>query len=351
MGPFVLVDKSFLESLNPAEADALNQHYCVFLCPMLLREIIADLAKADFTPDDALRRVIRLANKADGISSYAFHDARVMMLADLLHTPVKLQPGALRYGGKEVIGPDGSKGVILEPTDEEALLRKWSAGIFTDDDRRIAKEHRAELDDYDLPGSQKEMQELFPENKKPKTLDEIIATYNRRSSTDDLEWIKIKAAAMNIPLSPEEIDQLRAKWEAEGQPNFSEFAAYANYCGRVFASYFLGITAELVLTGKNHKTLIDIFYFLYLPFVQIFCSGDKFHRDQFRYYAREDQQFIWGPTLKQDLKQIVDYKNSLSADDLIKYKKEIGSHPPFILNSVTREMWERYCRPWTPPKK
>ncbi|PWU19988.1 MAG: hypothetical protein C5B49_04970 [Bdellovibrio sp.] len=153
---------------------------------------------------------------------------------------------------------------------------------------------------------------------------------------------------MYIPLSAGETATLKAKWEAEGRPDFKQFAQYANYCGRVFALYFLGVTAGLVLTGKKHKTLIDIVYFHYLPFVQIFCSGDKFHRDHFHYFAREDQRFIWGPNLKEDLKQIVAYRKSLCREDRLKYDKELGSYPHFLLNSVTREMWERYCRPWTP---
>lgn len=348
MGPFILVDKSFLESLNPDEATALNRHYCVFLCPVLLREILGNLVKADFTPDQALTRVIGLAAKADGVSSYVMHDARVMILADLLHHRIKLQPGAPRYGAKEVIGPDGSKGAIIEPTEEELLLQRWTAGAFTDEDRRIATEHNCEIENYDLPGSQKEMQELYPENMRAKSLDEIAATFDRRSATDDLEWTKINAAAMYVPLSSEEVATLRVKWEAEGRPDFRLFAQYANYCGRVLALYFLGVTAGLVLTGKRHKTLIDILYFHYLPFVQIFCSGDKFHRDHFRHFAREDQRFAWGPKLKEDLKHIVAYRKSLSVQDCIKYDKELGSYPPFLLNSVTREMWEKYCRPWTP---
>lgn len=344
MGPFILVDKSFLESLNPEEANALNRHYCVFLCPILLREILGNLAKADFTPDEALTRVISLANKADGISSYAMHDARVMILNDLLHSRIKLQPGAPRYGGKKVIGPDGSIGVIMQPTEEELLLKRWAKGVFTDEDRLAAKKHNSELDDYDLPGSQREMQKLYPENKKMNTLGEIAEIFDRRGSTDDLEWTKIHAAAMYVPFSADETRTLKARWEAQGHPDFQQFAAYANYSGRLFAIYFLGVTAELVLTGKTHKTLIDILYFLYLPFVQIFCSGDKFHRNHFSYFARADQRFLWGPDLKEDLKQIVAYRRALGAEDRIKYDKQLGNRPPFILKSLTREMWERYCR-------
>lgn len=282
------------------------------------------------------------------MSSYVMHDARDMILADLLHQKVKLQPGAPRYGGKEVAGPDGSRGIIIEPTEEELLLQRWTEGVFTEEDRLVAEMHNSELDNYDLPGSQKEMQELYPENKKVQSFEEIAAIYDRRSSTDDLEWTKIKAAAMYVPFSDEKTATLKTKWETQGRPDFRNFAEYANYCGRVFALYFLGVTAELVLTGKKHKTLIDILYFLYLPFVQIFVSGDKFHRDHFRYFARDDQKFIWAPDLKEDLRQIVGYHKALSPEDRIKYDKELGSYPPFILNSVTQDMWGRYCRPWKP---
>lgn len=350
MGPFILVDKSFLESLNAQEAEALNRHYCVFISPILIREILGNLEKSDFTPDEALRRVIALANKAAGNSSYVMHDARIMMLQDLLGAPVILQPGAPRYGAKKVIGLNGYVGSVVPPTEEEAWLQRWSNGLFTGEDRQLAKFHRDDLDNYDLLSSQKEMQLEFPENKKIESFEQIAVPFDRRSKTDELEWIKIDALCRYIPLSAEQYSTLKNKWESEGRPDFRNFAKYANYCGRVWALYYVGLTAELVQSGKRHKTIIDILYFFYLPFVQIFCSVDKFHRDHFKYFAREDQQFIWGPSLKDDLKQIVSYVNNLSKEDRLKYDNEFKNHPPFILESITRKMWEKYCRPWSPQK-
>jgi len=348
LGPLILVDKSFLQSLNADEATALNRHYCVFICPILVREILGNLEKANFAPDEALARVIALVNKAAGSSSYVMHDARVMMLNDLLGQPVKLLPGAPRYGAKKLIEPDGSTRAIIPPTEEELLLRRWSTGVFTDEDRRLAKMHNAEIDNYDLPASQHEAQHLYPENKKISSFEEIASSFDRRSRTDDLEWRKIDALARYVPLSTDQTANLRAKWDAEGKPDFRHFAEYANYCGRVWALYFIGLTAELVKTGKKHKTLIDIIYFFYLPFAHVFCSGDNFHRDHFRYFAREDQRFIWGPNLKEDLRQIVAFHKSLKSEDRRKYDKELGSYPPFLLNSVTREMWMKYGPPWAP---
>lgn len=348
LGPFILVDKSFIQSLNAEEASALRKHYCVFLCPVLLREILGNLAKVDFNPDEILSRVIALAAKADGIGSYALHDARQMMHTSLFNNSIKLQPGAPRYGGKPVVGPDGSNGIVFDQSEEELMLQRWRTGRFTEDDRLIAKLHNSELDDYDLPGSQTEMQQQFPTNKNLKSLEEIAVNYDRRGATDEIEWSKINAAGLFVPLTAEETAEVKAKWEGEGKPNFPLFADYASYCSRVMTIYFLGITAELISANKKHKTLIDILYFLYLPFVQTFCSGDKFHRDHFKYFSREDQKFVWGPDLKADLKQIVAYYNALSPEDRLKYDKELGSYPPFILNSVTRDMWERYCSPWKP---
>ncbi|WP_413289296.1 hypothetical protein [Bdellovibrio sp. HCB337] len=345
MGPFILIDKSFLESLNPEEAMALNRHYCVFVSPILIREILGNLAKANFTPDKALTRVIGLAAKAQGSSSYVMHDARLMILNDLLSSSVKLLPGAPRFGATKVIRPNGKVGAIIPPTEEEQLLHRWAQGVFTDQDRRVAEMHNSELDNYDLPGSQRESQQLFPENMKVNSFEEIAASFDKRSRTDELEWRKIDGIAKFVPLSAEQTAILNAKWESEGRPDFRHFAEYANYCARIWTLYFIGVTADLVNTGKKHKTLIDILYFFYLPFAHIFCSADKFHRDHFRYFAREDQRFIWGPTLKEDLKQIVEYRRSLSPENLRKYDKELGSYPPFILNSVTLEMWKRFGPP------
>src|SRR4051812_3458717 len=113
MGPFILVDKSFIRSLNPDEARALHRHYSVILQPIVLKELLTDLVKLENSEDEAVKRVVGLALKSSGLGAFTLHDAREMCEADLHGVHFPLGPQIPRFGGRDVISPDGSRGVVI----------------------------------------------------------------------------------------------------------------------------------------------------------------------------------------------------------------------------------------------
>lgn len=347
MGPHLLVDKSFLRLINKKEASALEKHYTIVINPVALQELISDLADQSKTQDELARLVVILANKAAGSKSYVLMDARAMIEANLLGHPIPLS-GQIPKPAKEIVAPDGSKGFVVEQSKEEVLLRNWCRGEFTDQDRAIAGQLKRDLKEYDLPGSQKEMREQFPNNTRFESLEDLVRFID---ATDDLPFNKSLAmeALMKWCGTPDSTrKKIQSRWEELGNPSLKSFAPYAHYCSRVLSIYFIGVTADLIRTGMGDKTMIDMFYLLYLPFSHSFASRDAFHRDMFRYFARGDQAFIWGDDLKPDLDQIASFHGNLSEPDRLAYAREFGHYPPPIPNSITQEAWVRHMRPWTP---
>jgi hypothetical protein len=346
MGPLLLVDKSFLRSISPREAKALHKHYSVLLPPILLEELISSLSDETKEEQARLKEIYQLLAKASSIGSFTLHDAREMIDANLHGVEIGLTTQIPRFGGKEVSARNGSKGVLLEPSFEEKLLESWSRGEFSELDKQVSGQLKREFEKYNLPGTQEEMRKLHPENTKFKTIQEIADVYDRFSGA--FSWPMVEQMARWAYIDGEELAKIKAGWEKRGSPDFKDWAPYAHFCGRVFFIYYIAVTAALVPVGKSDKSLIDLFYFMYLPFCHAFVSGDRFHQNLFPFFKRPEQEFIWGPDLKADLGVIASFHESLNDKDRLQYEIEFGHYPPPILGSITNELWQRQMRAWSP---
>ena len=346
MGPIALVDKSFLQALNEDQMKAFHKHYSILVTPILLEEILGNLVKSKFSPDKALRRVISLAVRANSMSGFSISDFRGICIADLKGHKIPMNGQIPAFGAKEVTASDGSKVIVLDESHEKKILRNWASGKFSEEDKQHAGKLIKEFEEYELLGSQKEMQLKFPENMKYASLEEIKEKINRIVETQD-NWQLIETHAKYCLATNDDLAKIKDRWEGLGRPRFDSFAPYAFYTWKIAGIYFLGITAGLIKAGNRAKTLIDIIYFYYLPFCHVFISKDNFHKEFFPLAARDDQSFLWGDTLNADLNQIASFHISLNDKDRIEFEKEFGSYPPPIIGSNTKEMWEKYMRPWT----
>lgn len=347
MGPMVLLDKSFLKALNLREASILQRHYSPVLCNILMEELISDLSNPKLSGEGQLKEVTRLVAKAKGMNLFTLPDARVLVEASLNGANLPLEPRIPRFGGRESTGHKGATGLVFDPTPEEMLLGNWADGKFSQEDYEIAGQLKRDFIEYDLPASQKEMQRLYPDNAKIDSLESVAVVVDTKMVDFD-EWSKVALIANFAGIPADRLKKIKARWEAGGFSRFELFSPYAHYCYRVFSIYFLGITATLISTSKSEKTLIDILYFLYLPFCMVFCSSDNFHRDLFPLFARKNQNFLLGDELKKDLGVIASCHEKMTEKEKLDFERDFGSYPPPILNSCTVEIWRKHMAPWKP---
>src|SRR5690606_34489632 len=126
------------------------------------------------------------------------------------------------------------------------------------------------------------------------------------------------------------------RWYQLGKPLIKEFAPYSFHCLRFDTLFLFGLTSNLIGTRPTNR--VDLEYLYYLPFGHVFTSNDKVHKKLAPLLLRNDQKFITGPDLKLDLKNIVDFLNSLEIDERRKFK----SAPPIIETSYTFQLWKEY---------
>ena len=70
-------------------------------------------------------------------------------------------------------------------------------------------------------------------------------------------------------------------------------------------AYFGYMTlASKLISHERSSNRLDIAYLFYLPFCMMFVSTDRLHQRCAPLFLRPDQEFVWGPDLKANLRQI-----------------------------------------------
>lgn len=345
MGPLILIDKSFLQSLTLDEAHAMWRHYQVLICPTLIHEMAGNLLSEGNKPSDkSIRRVLDLAYKAYGLGSRTIGHYEAITKLDLLTGGIKLRAQIPRFDGVRVVNSKGENGLVLEESMEGRLLTRWSQGIFTQPDYETALDHLA-LKQMDFTRMMDEVRAKFPGFKKERRLEDVERFVTELDLKHPNPWEAITAYSGNVNLITFEYPKMYLRWIANGKPVFPKFSSYAYHCSRLEQIFVLGVMSQLIPTGKRQKSWIDYQYFYYAPFAHLFCSSDKFQLSFSKYFLRSDQDWISGRELKADLGNIAKYMGALTKDQWVEYDRNYGSYPPPVQNSLTCKIFEKHFGP------
>src|SRR5258708_11272164 len=143
--------------------------------------------------------------------------------------------------------------------------------------------------------------------------------------------------------------QMLKRWKDAGGPALEDFAPYVAYMLKVDFFFYLALDAGL-LSSERVSNRVDMAYLYYLPFCQIFTSGDKLHRAVVPHFLGDDQLFLWAPDFKADLKSLNDYYSALPEDVKAQEISNFASHPPMQGDYLTTRMWDRFSPNWRNPR-
>ena len=136
------------------------------------------------------------------------------------------------------------------------------------------------------------------------------------------------------------------RWKQKGTPPLLEFAPYAAYVAMVDLFFYIGIAAgRISVSGKKITNRIDLAYLYYLPFCMLFTSSDKFHRSCAPLFLRRNQQFVWGPELKAELKRLDAYYRRMPESTKEKGLFAIAAQPPVTEGALMTRLYDRFLRP------
>ena len=178
-----------------------------------------------------------------------------------------------------------------------------------------------------------------------KTFEEakFIAESIVNASGYSFERIKFFLNLLNIPEPPyfSIINRLRDN----GYPPINTFAFYAAYVLTIEIFFYIIISANLI-SSKKVTNKIDIAYLFYLPFCMIFISSDNLHKKCAPLFLRKDQDFVWGPDLKVDLKRINEYYDRIPESEKEQGLNAIANRPPSNDNFLINRLWDRHMSDW-----
>src|ERR1700678_1812617 len=120
LGPFLIFDKSSLESLNLDEAVLLDNFYMSNITPLFFVECLADLEKAIRSRSTPEQLVGSLATRTPESQSYPnLHHASILRAELAGRFDLKSVHGRVVLAGGRKVQLGDKKGVVFEPSPEE----------------------------------------------------------------------------------------------------------------------------------------------------------------------------------------------------------------------------------------
>lgn len=344
MGPILIFDKSFLESLNPDEAVWLDHFFRSNITPLFYIETLADLEKqvrAGRTPEEIVGNI---AYKTPDLHSRPNVHHRTLLAGELTgQGAVEMGIGRPLIAGGRQTALAGQAGIVFEQSPEEEAFSRWQKHEFLDLERQQARAWREDLVHIDLDRAGRPFEQLLTGRPRPKTLQEAkmladsIIDGNRREDV-------FRIGLILIGCSEEAIQSVLQRWQGAGRPPISAFAPYFRHVYGVDLCFHLALAADVVSRRRTNK--VDLAYLYYLPFCMIFTSNDKFHSAMVPLFLRRDQTFVIGGDLKADLALLDRHYDAKPEADKGRGLYELAPHPPASDSFLTTQLWDKHLPKW-----
>ncbi|WP_431293402.1 hypothetical protein [Pedobacter sp. P26] len=238
--------------------------------------------------------------------------------------------------GKTVQTEDGAKGWVVQETAEEKAIYNWREGNFSQADHDLSILWRNTTTHEDLlVNLKKELQDRGGKIKLSnfKELDAFVTeSIDRPENQKILLHDLCRTSGVNLLRAFNTMQQ----WVRSGQPPLKYFVPYSYHVLRVNTLFHVGLQSGLISTRPTNK--VDLEYLYYFPFCNIFTSNDNLHLNLAPLLIREDQYFIKGSELKEDLKNINKYLSEQSEEEKDRFKKS----PPILESSFTFQRFKEF---------
>lgn len=339
IGPKILFDKSFLQSLNIDESVWFNHFYICNVCPMFYIETLADLEKEiknGRTAEEIIGNIAEKFPQTGMLNDY--HDN--MCLKNLLGIDIPINGQIMIQSGR-VINNNNTTGLVIEETEEAKAFYRWQNKEFLTIERDYAKRLRDEVinlklqDLYDLLN-------FFPLDytltKSIEEVKELVEGYLSDSNYFQKQAFLFCRLMKILPITLEKIFLV---WKSRGRKSISEYAPYASYSLLIDIVFIISMKRGFISDQRNSNR-IDIAYLKYLPFTQIFVSTDRLHEKLTKLFLNNRQEFIWGGDLKEDLTNLNNHYSKLPDEIKQKGIYYFAASPPSDKKFLTSRLHEKY---------
>lgn len=343
MGPITLFDKSFLQSLNVDESTWFDHFFLTNVCPLFFVETLADLEKSvrdGRTPEQEVGLIADKFPEMHGTPNiYHAHPA----LNELNGQPTAMDGRIIVPGGR-LVKVDGKASAVFDQPEEVKAFNRWQKREFQDVERLYAKAWRQQVNGLDLKELTTRLTALGINGRDCKSLQQAkeIADVFIQNPATDLDKLQLAVLIFKVPYTT--ASQMINRWIATGRTPLKDYAPYISYILTVEIFFYIALTKGFISPDRASNR-VDISYLFYLPFSMVFVSSDKLHRSCAPLFMRSDQEFVWGPDLKQSLKEINAYYLTLPDEIKNQGVMRFADCPPDDHGKLVGALWDRHLNP------
>jgi hypothetical protein len=351
--PYLIFDKSSLESLNIDEAALLDIFYSCVITPIFFVECLADLEKQMSSKSTPEQLVGSLADRTpEWASCVTLHHLDVLRWELIGKFSLLRRKGGPFVAGARSVPLGDQKGLIFQQTKEQEAMQRWTAREFLDAERLIAKQWRKSLTSIDFDAMVKVvMEDIGPHWRKPKTLQDARQMTDIIIDHMDQQWL------LGFGIDLLGVSDLKERaildWVGKRRPSLRQCLPYFIFMLSVNIFFCLILPTQLLRNVKpSHH--IDLAYLYYLPFCSIFTSKDNFHAQIVPLFLTPEQTFVNGIELKQDLKKLDERYSALDESEFRTGTTSFAMHPPEEPTFLTTRLWDKHIPKWRdapPPAK
>jgi hypothetical protein len=340
VGPIVVYDKSFLQSLSLDESVWFDHFFYPVTTPLFFVETLADLYKAPREGKTAEEEVAIIADKTPQMSGAPCYVHHELCMQDLIGNPVPLT-GQIPIAGIRTAVRNGKVGAVVDEPEEAKAFRRWQRGEFQAVERNYARGWREQLARTDLSAIANAMKYAGVDPKTCNSLDIAVSMAGDavRATTKSVGRFEAMLEVLRVP---DDMRQpVKRRWKRLGHPFLFSFAPYAAYVLSIEVFFHLALGANLIASSRpSHR--IDIAYLFYLPFCSVFVSTDRLHRTCAPLFLRPNQSFVWGADLKADLGRVNAHFSGLPEEVRQQGIYRFARQLPDDWRGAIRELYERH---------
>jgi hypothetical protein len=342
LGPITIFDKSALQALNVDEALWFSIFYMANITPLFFVESLADLEKASLKGRSPEQLVGEIAHKTPVVGARPNVHHRKLCVAELLGHEVGIERFPMIAGGREVMTVDG-RGLTFDQPPEAEALERWQSGQFLDVERLFARRWRRGLSGLDLGKVYESYRN--PPGGRVKNLAAAKTTAEQLVRGDGRRFEMLKFAMVALEVPPVLRQQILGRWKSLGGPPLPEFARYTAHVMTVDLFFNLAIGSDLI--GRDRPSnKIDIAYLYYLPFCMVFVSNDHLHERCVPHFLGDDQQFLSGREVKNDLSKLDAYFLRFPEHVRERGVLSFAHNPPVDGDFLVTRLWDRFLPGW-----
>lgn len=349
MGPITLFDKSFLQSLSLDESVWFDHFFLTNVCPLFYVETLADLNKSvreNRTPEQEVGIIAEKFPEMHGSPNIQHVTA---CTGELLGHRVPMTGQILLAGGRPVKA-GGQTGIVFEESPESEAFSRWRKNEFLEIERLHARGWREMVTNLDIKEIASRFRKLGIDGKSCKTLEQAKTLAEQIVSSSDKPLDRMYLALLFLNIHPQYHMEILQRWSVMSYPPLTRYAPYVAYVFTVELFFQFALAAKLI-ASERPSNRVDIGYLFYLPFSMAFVSSDKLHRRCAPLFLRSNQQFIWGPELKEGLDKINKHYLSLPDNEKEKGVMSFAGYPPKDGDFLISEIWDRHFPNWRERKE